>query len=103
MSVQWFSVLRADQVQEGSYQVVFVNFISILVGKNQGTYFALENICSHDGNELEGGELQGEEVICPRHGAGFCIKTGDVTRPPACEGIRRFPLRVEHGEIQIAI
>ena len=103
MSLKWITVLPVDEVPAGSYQVVTVNFLSILVGNSQGNYFALENICSHDGGELDGGDLEGEEVICPRHGAGFCVKTGAVTRPPAYEEIRRFPVRVEQGEIQVQV
>jgi 3-phenylpropionate/trans-cinnamate dioxygenase ferredoxin subunit len=103
MSLSWISVLPITDVPSGTYRVVTVNFISIIIAHNNGAYFAVENMCTHDGGELEGGELEGEEIICPRHGAGFCMKTGAVTRPPAYEGIRSFPVRVVENTIQIQI
>jgi 3-phenylpropionate/trans-cinnamate dioxygenase ferredoxin component len=103
MDTPWITVIRANAVSPGSYQLVIVDGISIVVGNSNGYYFALENTCTHDGGELTGGELEGEEMICPRHGAGFCIKTGAVTRPPAYEDIRRFPVRIQDGEVQIQV
>jgi 3-phenylpropionate/trans-cinnamate dioxygenase ferredoxin component len=103
MSASWTSIISADQLPSGHYKVVTINCISIVIGNSNGKYFALENLCTHDGGELSGGEIEGEEFICPRHGAGFCIKTGVVTRPPAYENIRRFPVRIQGSDIQIQI
>jgi 3-phenylpropionate/trans-cinnamate dioxygenase ferredoxin subunit len=103
MEKSWIAVIRASIVAPGSYQAVTVEGMPIVIGNSNGYYFALENTCTHDGGELTGGELEGEEMICPRHGAGFCIKTGAVTRPPAYEAIRRFPVRIQDGEIQIQV
>jgi nitrite reductase/ring-hydroxylating ferredoxin subunit len=47
------------------------------------------------------GTLEGDQIICPRHGAHFCIKTGEALTPPAYEPIVTFPVRVENGIVQV--
>ena len=61
---------------------------------------ALIKLMIQDG-ELASGELAGEEIVCPRHGARFNIKTGEVTAPPAYEDVATFPVRMHEGKIQI--
>ena len=103
MTIAWHSVLQTTDIPLDSYQIVQVGLISMILINRKGDYFALENMCTHDGGGLEGGALEAEEMICPRHGAGFCIKTGKVTRPPAYENIRSFPVRVQDGAIQVQL
>ena len=62
-----------------------------------------ENACSHDGGDLSEGEINGSEITCPRHGARFCLKTGEVLCAPAFEDIEAYPIRVVDGRIKIAI
>ena len=69
--------------------------------KIQGSFYAIEDICSHDGAEIASGLLDGDEIICPRHGARFCIKTGAVKSPPAYEAIKCFPVRIDNNTVQV--
>ena len=48
----------------------------IVVFEISGRYFAIEDVCSHDGNPLGDGDLDGFDVVCPRHGARFDIRSG---------------------------
>ena len=45
--------------------------------------------------------VEGEEVICPRHGARFSLVTGAALTPPAYEPVATFPVRVEEGVVQV--
>ena len=54
-----------------------------------------------DGGQLTGGQVEGDEIVCPRHGARFCIRTGEALTAPAYEPTSKFPVRVENGEIQV--
>jgi 3-phenylpropionate/trans-cinnamate dioxygenase ferredoxin subunit len=65
--------------------------------------YALENRCSHDDEGLVGGELEDGAIVCPRHGAKFCLKTGDALCPPAYEPIRRFEVRCQDGRFGVLI
>jgi len=62
-----------------------------------GALYAIEDICSHDGGELAGGDIHGFEVECARHGARFDLRTGAVTKPPAYEPIASFPVKEADG------
>lgn len=97
----WVNVIEEDKLQPGEHVVVDVEGVAIAVFNLDGKYYAIEDVCTHDGAELASGELEGDEVVCPRHGARFCIKTGEVLAPPAYEDIACFPVRVEDGMIQV--
>ena len=68
-----------------------------------GNYYAIENTCPHRGGPLAEGEMDGEEVICPWHGARFNIKTGATLSPPAQRGVKSFPVRVTGDDVEIEI
>jgi 3-phenylpropionate/trans-cinnamate dioxygenase ferredoxin subunit len=93
----WVEVARTGDIPVGGYKRVEVDGVALAVFNLDGQYYAIDDVCTHDGGSLSGGEVQGEEVVCPRHGARFAIKTGAVTAPPAYEPIHVFPLRVENG------
>jgi 3-phenylpropionate/trans-cinnamate dioxygenase ferredoxin subunit len=73
----------------------------VAIFKIDGQCYAIADVCSHDGGEIASGIVEGDEIVCPRHGARFCIKTGAVTAPPAYEDIDCFPVRIEQGKIQV--
>jgi 3-phenylpropionate/trans-cinnamate dioxygenase ferredoxin subunit len=67
--------------------------------------YAIEDRCSHDDGPLCEGEWDPEEgvVICPRHGASFDLRTGDALTLPAFEPVATFPVRVEGGNVVVAV
>ncbi len=97
----WIDVAPADAIAEGEHVVVDVDGAEVAVFKLDGQFYAIEDVCTHDGAEIASGELQGDEIICPRHGARFCIKTGEVKCAPAYEDIDTFPVRVVDGRVQV--
>jgi len=50
---------------------------------------------------LTGGSIEGSEIVCPRHGARFCIKTGAALTAPAYEATATFPVRIENGVVEV--
>ena len=97
----WVDVATTAELSPGASCVVEVDGVMIAVFNLDGEYYAIEDLCTHDGGELVSGELAGEEIVCPRHGARFNIKTGEVTAPPAYEDVATFPVRVQEGKIQV--
>jgi 3-phenylpropionate/trans-cinnamate dioxygenase ferredoxin subunit len=73
----------------------------IAVARSGEEFFAVEDICTHDGAELTGGAVEGAEIVCPRHGARFCLRTGRALTPPAYEPIRVFETRVTDGHVWV--
>jgi 3-phenylpropionate/trans-cinnamate dioxygenase ferredoxin subunit len=62
----------------------------------------VEDVCSHDGAELAGGPVDDHQVICPRHGARFCLRSGRALTPPAYEPVRTFQTRVVDGQVEVS-
>jgi 3-phenylpropionate/trans-cinnamate dioxygenase ferredoxin component len=97
----WVTVSRAEELPTGQWRTVDVDGTSIAVFNVEGEYYAIEDVCTHDGGQLTGGKVEGAEVVCPRHGARFCVKSGAALTPPAYEPTAAFPVRVEAGEVQV--
>lgn len=95
----WVEVARVDEFPPDTHRVVEDGGTFIAVFNLDGEYYAIEDICTHDGGDLAGGEVEGDEVICPRHGARFCIRTGAVTAPPAYEPVASLPVKIEDGAV----
>ncbi|HKA45367.1 MAG TPA: non-heme iron oxygenase ferredoxin subunit [Burkholderiales bacterium] len=97
----WVSVAKEGELAPGQWRKVDADGAQIVVFNLGGHYYAIEDVCTHDGGQLTGGTIEGAEIVCPRHGARFCIKTGAALTAPAYEPTATFPVRVEAGEIQV--
>ena len=97
----WVDVAGCDDIAMGSCKVVDVDDVAVAVFNIDGEFYAIEDLCTHDGGDLASGEVDGDAIVCPRHGARFCLKTGEVLEPPAYEPVDIFPVRIEAGRIQV--
>ena len=97
----WVDVAPAGELAPGDYRVVDVDDVMVAVFNLDGEFYAIEDVCTHDYGELTGGCIEGAEIVCPRHGARFDIKTGEALSPPAYEPVATLPVRVEHGMVQV--
>jgi 3-phenylpropionate/trans-cinnamate dioxygenase ferredoxin subunit len=100
---EWVDVAPVNELPAGNRKVVYTEIGPIAVFNLAGELFAIEDICTHDGGELASGACDGDQIICPRHGARFCIRTGKVLSPPAYEDIEIFPVRIENEIVQVDI
>jgi 3-phenylpropionate/trans-cinnamate dioxygenase ferredoxin subunit len=98
---EWINVFNENALMNGENSVIDVDGTDVAIFKIDDEFFAIEDVCSHDGTEIASGELDGDEIICPRHGARFCIKTGAVKSAPAYEDIHSYPIRILDGMVQI--
>lgn len=73
----------------------------IAVFKLDMAFYAIEDVCTHDGGKLTGGCVENDQIVCPRHGARFSIRTGAALTAPAYEPTAIFPVRVENGMVQV--
>jgi 3-phenylpropionate/trans-cinnamate dioxygenase ferredoxin subunit len=97
----WVRVARVEDLPPGSRRVVDVDGVAVAVFNLDGDYCAIEDTCSHDGGELASGELLGEEIVCPRHGARFNLRSGAVTAPPAYSAVASLPVQVAAGWVEV--
>lgn len=97
----WVDVEAVTALPPGSVKVVEVEGVMIAVFNIDGDFYAIEDVCTHDGSEIASGCLQGDEIECPRHGARFNVRTGEVLSAPAYEDIDTFETRVEGHTVQV--
>jgi 3-phenylpropionate/trans-cinnamate dioxygenase ferredoxin component len=98
---EWINVFNENALMNGENSVIDLDGTDVAIFKIDDEFYAIEDVCSHDGTEIASGELDGDEIICPRHGARFCIKTGAVKSAPAYEDIHSYPVRIVEGVVQI--
>jgi 3-phenylpropionate/trans-cinnamate dioxygenase ferredoxin component len=66
-----------------------------------GTLYAFEDRCTHDDSPFDDAPIEDSEIICPRHGARFCLRTGAALSPPAYEPLRVFEARTVDGRVEV--
>ena len=97
----WTTVCLVIDLPPGSHRIVDLDGVQAAVFNLSGEFHAIEDVCTHDGGILTGGPVEGECIVCPRHGARFSIKTGEALSAPAFEPTAKFPVRVVDGEVQV--
>ena len=99
--MSWVAVAPAASIAPGDYATVELANGFVAVFNVDGEFFAIDDVCTHDGGGLAGGALEDHQVICPRHGARFCLRTGKALTPPAYEPVRRYETRVTDGVVEV--
>jgi 3-phenylpropionate/trans-cinnamate dioxygenase ferredoxin component len=103
MSDTWVDVAPAGDVPPGERRVYEADGRFIAVYHAAGALYAIEDLCTHDGNPLSDGPVENLAVICPRHGARFCLKTGAALCPPAYEPVRTFGVTERDGRLWLQV
>lgn len=100
------TVASLDELGEGQRIVVEIGDLYVAIFNVGGNFYAVEDVCTHDGGPLAEGDLHGPaddpSIECPRHGAHFRLKTGKPTFP-AVIPVDRFAVQVDGNEVQIDV
>ncbi len=96
-------VCSTEELPAGERMFLEVDDQSIVLLNYGGDYYAIADLCTHDDGPLGEGEIEDHEIICPRHGARFNIRTGEVLALPAITDIPVYPTRVVDGMIEIGL
>ena len=95
-------VAAVADVAPGTTLSVEVAGAGVLLCNVDGTIYAIEDVCTHDGGPLDQGELEGACVVCPRHGATFDVRSGDATMP-AVMPVATFPIEIRDGDVYVVL
>ena len=98
---EWVDVGRVEAISTGKPVHIEIDGTGIAVFRLEQKFYAIEDVCTHDGGQLTGGCVENDEVVCPRHGARFSIITGEALSAPAYEPTAIFPVRIENGMVQV--
>jgi 3-phenylpropionate/trans-cinnamate dioxygenase ferredoxin component len=99
MSGRWRDVGAAAAVSATTPLSVEVDGIPVVVVRCGTELYAVEDRCTHDGESLGAAQVEDCQIICPRHFAHFCLRTGEALTPPAYEPLRTYRAREEQGRV----
>jgi 3-phenylpropionate/trans-cinnamate dioxygenase ferredoxin subunit len=100
---EFFTIAPTEELADGERLFVEINNLPIVIFNISGKLFAIGDVCSHDDGPLGDGDLEEDQIICPRHGARFDVETGKALTMPAVIDIPAYPVRVTSGQIEIGI
>ncbi|MBA3513759.1 MAG: non-heme iron oxygenase ferredoxin subunit [Pyrinomonadaceae bacterium] len=100
---EFVKVAKMAEIAPGQAKMVEVNDKEIALFNVDGSFYAIDNACTHVGGPLSEGELDGPQVTCPLHGSIFNVTTGEVLGPPAARGVTRYNTRVEGDDVEVEV
>ncbi|HEY8321067.1 MAG TPA: non-heme iron oxygenase ferredoxin subunit [Candidatus Baltobacteraceae bacterium] len=95
------SVAKVSAIAPGTTKAVRVGDVDVMLCNVDGSIYAIEDVCTHDGGALDQGRLEGACIECPRHGARFDVRTGAVLALPAVIPVPTYAVRVDGDDIYV--
>lgn len=97
----WVDIGPASALGDGVPLAGEVDGVPVVVVRCGGDLYAVEDRCTHDGQSFAGAQVESCELICPRHGARFDLRSGEALTPPAYEPLRTYAAREHDGRILV--
>lgn len=101
--IEFSEIAPASELPNGERLYLEIDGRALVIFNIAGQLFAIGDICTHDDGPLGDGDLEGYNIVCPRHGAEFDVRTGQVMQMPAVVDIPAYPVKVVDGMIQVGI
>ncbi|MBA3858553.1 MAG: biphenyl 2,3-dioxygenase [Cyanobacteria bacterium PR.3.49] len=102
MTGDFVKVANAAEIPPGAARVFSAFDTELAICNVDGEYFCIADLCTHDGGPLGEGELIGNQIECPRHGARFDVKTGKALCLPAVLPVPTYKVELRGEEIWVA-
>lgn len=96
-------VASANDIPPGKGVSLEVDGRQIALFNVEGTFYAIDNACTHRGGPLGEGHMHGTTVNCPWHGAEFDVTSGQALSPPASSGVTSYSTKVEADSVWVAV
>ena len=97
----WVDIGAASALADGVPLSAEVDGVALVVVRCGSGLKAVEDRCTHDGESFTGAEVENCELVCPRHGSHFSLKTGEALTPPAYEPLRTYAVREQDGRLLV--
>ena len=102
-SSEWHRVAGVNELKEGEPKSVTIGGWQVALFKIGDAIHAIEDMCTHEYALLSEGYVEGDVIECPLHQARFHIPTGKVMSAPAEEDVRIFAVRIDGGDVFVAV
>jgi len=101
--LEYVAVGSVEEIKTGERLFIEIDGKPIVILNINGQFYAIADVCSHDDGPVGEGEVEGYDIICPRHGARFDVRTGRVLALPAFVDIPAYPIRLVNNQVEIGI
>jgi len=102
-NLEFIEVAPASDLPNGERLFVDIGDRPIVILNIAGQFFAIQDVCTHDDGPLGDGMIEGDHIVCPRHGGEFEYRTGKAVQLPAVVDIPAYPVRIVDGNIQVGV
>ena len=102
-SGEWVRLCGVSDLPDPGKALVWVGDRTLAVFRIGGRFWATDDRCTHDGGSLAKGRLEDYAVICPRHGARFDVRTGEVLSGPASVRLAVHEVRVDGDDVLVRL
>lgn len=96
-------IAKVSDTPPGTIRVHEVGGVWIALCNVNGRFYAIDDVCTHDGGPLDQGELQDNLVECPRHGAKFDVTTGRAVVLPAVQPVKTYRVEVDGDDVKVEV
>ena len=97
------AVAKVSEIPDPGKKLVEVDERLVVVIHTGGKFYAIDDVCTHDGGPLGDGMLDGNGIICPRHGAKFDVRDGRALTMPATKPTASYEVRVAGDDILVKL
>jgi len=101
--VTFYPICAKEDLPPGERLFIELDDDPVVILNVDGSYYAIADVCTHDDGPLGDGDVEDHQIICPRHGARFDIRNGEVLTLPAVQDVRSYPVRVNNGMVEIGV
>jgi 3-phenylpropionate/trans-cinnamate dioxygenase ferredoxin subunit len=101
--LEFVEIAPAADLPNGERLFVDLGDKPVVIFNIAGKFFAIGDVCTHDDGPLGDGMIEGFNVVCPRHGAEFDVRTGQAVQMPAVVDISAYPVQLRDGMIFIGV
>jgi 3-phenylpropionate/trans-cinnamate dioxygenase ferredoxin subunit len=101
MEAPWIAIADENELAPAQMKKVEAGGKRLLLANAEGSFYVVDEMCSHEDYSLYLGCIKGRTIKCSLHGSFFDLETGEPTVEPACEPIRTYPVAVADGKIWV--
>ncbi|REK15856.1 MAG: non-heme iron oxygenase ferredoxin subunit [Planctomycetota bacterium] len=96
-------VAKVSEIPDPGKQIVEIDERLVVVVHAGGHFYAIDDVCTHDGGPLGEGELDGLTIACPRHGAKFDVRDGRALTMPATRATAAHEVKIDGDTVLVKL